>query len=219
MYTYRTTKLNEEELKLINSIGISNEEFENLFDDILMSEVSHNSYPKGEYADKVNGIIFCGKKIELDEVLNLRKLFFDRGLVFEASISIYIHSRIKEFDFPSTKVNIHEVKKNYYKIYARKEGLSFIQQVNCMHDDKSELEIFYKKLQDEFQGFAIWADYEENLFYTNSDKIESLLDDIYKIQDYYHPKQNGIENGWYTKDSILEEYKKKLPIIEMCFYG
>jgi len=212
-------KLSTKEKMLIEAIGLSEKQFLKSFNDLILSEILPNSKEKGVYRDSINGIIFCGKKIELDHYLSMRKEFEKKGLVLEVSIDVMFYYRYPEFKFPNfDKETIENIPKNYYKIYEKDKGLHFTEQCYYVKVDKTELEEFYGIIVNKYNGFAIWADNEENLLYVPNNKSSELINLIYNFRDNISPKKYGIENGWYTEEGLKNDIKERLPLIDFGFY-
>jgi hypothetical protein len=220
VYTMRQSELTPSEASLIGSINIDQSYFFEVFRDVLISEILCNSRMKGQHRDSISGVIFCGKKIELEKVLQLRKEFGKLGLILEVSVDEMINRRYNEFSFPvfSDKKLLLDIDKNYYKIYPKKDRLNFIDQVSYVRDDKPELIEFYNIIVNKFNGFPIWADGEENLLYLPESYSDELVEAIYQFNDSAYPKGPGIEKGWYTKESLLKGYKDRLPLVDLGFY-
>jgi hypothetical protein len=219
-FSLRTDRLTVEEKKLLQSNKIEIDYFYQTFADILISEIRCNSKLKGYNRDSINGIIFCGKAIQLEEIITLRNQLNGMGLVLEVSLDRMIYTRYKEFEFPgfTDKTELENLDKNYYKIYEKKKGISFVEQISYFQKDKTELIAFYKLISEKYDGFPLWADGEENLLYVPNNKSDELVQAIYDFKDFVSPKAYGIENGWYTKESLLNGIRQRLPIIDFGFY-
>lgn len=218
-YSLRNNYLSKDEITLVESINLETSAFDNIFKDILLSEIIHNSKERGFNRDNINGLIFCGKKIELNDYLELRERFARKGLVIEVTLDEMIYYRFKDFKFPYIEENVlKNISKNYYKIYEKSQGLSFTEQCYYVENDKTELNIFYNTIVQKYKGFAIWADYDENLLYVPNNKSDELINLIYNFRDKVYPKKYGIDNGWYTEKSLKDDIKEKLPFIDFGFY-
>ncbi len=132
-----------------------------------------------------------------------------------------IYTRFIDFEFPFYKQNqekLIDITKNYYKIYPTVDKIDFVEQTQFPLTDKSKLKEFYNKLIYEYECSVFWQDGNENILYCKSLKTSEVVNLIYEFRDFIYPKKYGIENGFYTEESLKQEILDKLPIIEICFY-
>ncbi|WP_258098920.1 hypothetical protein [Marinoscillum pacificum] len=220
-YKHRLEGLYQVEIDLISSLEISEDYFYQLFGDIVLSEVLPNSINVGKYQRETSsGILFCGEKIDLNQILEIKTELAKLNLVFECSFDEMLNSRYIDFEFPefSDRDLLIEINKNYYKIYPIKDRVEFYTQVQFPNRDKSPLKRFCDSLAITYGAFPLWADGKENLLYCPMENSDDLVDLVYNFKDLIYPKEHGILNGWYTEQSLKEDIKSRLPLIDFGFY-
>lgn len=221
-FYFRSPKLNTAEIELLNENKIPENTFLVLFDSIVLSEIKPNSIKESRRRRMpANGIIFCGKKIENIELLDLKEKLLDHGFELQATVDEMITSRFIDFEFPFYKEKeneLLEISKNYYKIFPKKDAVDFVEQVQFPLVDKSELSNFYERLTKDYHCLLLWADGNENILYYPCGKSDELVNTIYEFRDKISPKKESIEKGFYTEASLKQEILNYLPLVSISFY-
>lgn len=221
MFNYRNSVLNEVERELLLQNNIDEIKFIEIFKNLIISEIIQNSIKESRTSrTETFGIIFCGKKIGLEKFEEIKNELAIQNLTLEVSFNEFLYDRFKDFEFPfySNRDEILRTPKIIYKIYPTNKKCDFIEQVQFPLVDKTSLRNFYNKITEEFGAEVLWADGNENLLYATRGDKEKLGEIMYDFYNLIYPKEYGIENGFYTKESLIQGYMDGMPLIALNFY-
>ena len=220
-YKYRNAQLNSNEIDLVKSTGLNINQFNLLFNNIIISELKTNSIKLGKNKrDSISGILFCGKVVEYKKVLDLRNELSKKNLILEVSLN-ELSNRFFDFEFPfyEKKEDVTDIKKQYYKIYKKTQIIDFIEQIEYSQNDNTIIKKVYNNWVKEINVFPIWADQNENVLFCPLKLNDEIIDIIYKGQvEYLESAKVNLQKGWVTEKSMKEEIIKKFPKIDFWYY-
>ena len=219
-YKFRDLKLEQNEIQLIESLSLKREKFYSLFSNIIISEIQKNSIKKDKKnRSPINGILFCGKKIDFEEISNLTKTLSSNNLILEVSIN-ELSERYFDFKFPfyPNKDEVVDIKKQYYKIYKKDDMKDFITQIEYHQDDKTLISKVYNEWVEKINVKPIWADQNENVLYCPLELNDNVINIIYQGRlEYVESVKVNLEKKWVTEESLKESIRKDFPKIDFYF--
>ena len=219
-YKFRDLKLEQNEIQLIESLSLKREKFYSLFSNIIISEIQKNSIKKDKKnRSPINGILFCGKKIDFEEISNLTKTLSSNNLILEVSIN-ELSERYFDFKFPfyPNKDEVVDIKKQYYKIYKKDDMKDFITQIEYHQDDKTLISKVYNEWVEKINVKPIWADQNENVLYCPLKLNDNVINIIYQGRlEYVESVKVNLEKKWVTEESLKESIRKDFPKIDFYF--